>query len=162
VAPPVRVEEELQRRAPTVRSGDSCRGASVPGFAALFVAHPSDEDYIAGMSLDAPTTQALRRKLLSQCAALTQRHAVTVQGEAEMQDNRSPDWEDQASADHVEELLGQMGDRERAQLQRIVAALRRVEAGVYGTCSSCDGPIALARLEAMPETELCIDCARSA
>ena len=39
-------------------------------------------------------------------------------------------------------------------------ALERLEAGTYGVCESCGRPIAIERLEALPETRLCIDCAR--
>ena len=44
--------------------------------------------------------------------------------------------------------------------QRLLRALAKVEEGSYGTCDSCGGPIAPARLEVAPESVLCIDCAR--
>jgi len=39
-------------------------------------------------------------------------------------------------------------------------ALERLEAGTYGICESCGRPIDIERLEALPQTRLCIDCAR--
>jgi DnaK suppressor protein len=51
-------------------------------------------------------------------------------------------------------------DRSRVELQRVDAALRKVDDGTYGTCEGCGGPIALERLEALPWAPLCIDCAR--
>nr|WP_237688007.1 TraR/DksA C4-type zinc finger protein [Sneathiella sedimenti] len=42
----------------------------------------------------------------------------------------------------------------------IKAALERIEAGNYESCSSCGEQINEARLEALPYTTLCISCAR--
>jgi len=44
---------------------------------------------------------------------------------------------------------------------RIDAALRRLEAGVYGDCSQCDAPIAAERLRAMPFAVRCTECEAS-
>lgn len=43
-------------------------------------------------------------------------------------------------------------------LHRVDAALERLDAGRYGICVSCGGPIASARLEALPAAEMCIGC----
>ena len=45
-------------------------------------------------------------------------------------------------------------------LGEIEAALKRIEEGTYGTCTNCDRPIAVERLEALPWATLCIDCQR--
>ena len=45
-------------------------------------------------------------------------------------------------------------------LGEIEAALLRIEAGTYGTCTNCGGEILAARLEAFPWASLCIDCRR--
>jgi DnaK suppressor protein len=44
--------------------------------------------------------------------------------------------------------------------EKLQRALAKVEEGSYGRCDHCGGPIAPARLEAAPESVLCIDCAR--
>jgi RNA polymerase-binding transcription factor DksA len=51
---------------------------------------------------------------------------------------------------------------EAAAVERIDATLRRAHAGRYGTCERCQSEIELERLEAAPETSLCIDCAETA
>lgn len=51
--------------------------------------------------------------------------------------------------------------RRKIEIQKITAALRRIESGAYGHCQQCDEPIALPRLEFDPATPLCIDCATS-
>lgn len=48
----------------------------------------------------------------------------------------------------------------RASLVSIEEALERIERGEYGVCQSCGAPIAAARLEALPATSTCLDCAR--
>ncbi len=50
----------------------------------------------------------------------------------------------------------------RAALHDVLDALRRMEAGCYGTCSHCLGPIELERLEILPQVALCMRCQRAA
>jgi len=51
------------------------------------------------------------------------------------------------------------GRRRTLELQRIAAALGRLEAGDYGYCVRCDEAIAIPRLELDPAATLCITCA---
>ncbi len=44
-------------------------------------------------------------------------------------------------------------------LYQVERALFRMEEGSYGVCRECGKPIDEARLEAIPYTRLCIDCA---
>jgi DnaK suppressor protein len=55
-----------------------------------------------------------------------------------------------------------MNRRRKIELQKIAAALQRIEAGEYGYCLSCEEPIARARLEHDPAAPLCIACASAA
>jgi DnaK suppressor protein len=48
--------------------------------------------------------------------------------------------------------------RESRELQLIDDALHKIDGGEYGTCGECGGSIAMARLEALPFAEFCIDC----
>lgn len=51
-----------------------------------------------------------------------------------------------------------------AALRRLAlarAALERLDAGEYGECAGCGEDIALARLEAAPESALCVVCQTS-
>ena len=45
------------------------------------------------------------------------------------------------------------------RLKLVEAALTAMDDGDYGECRRCDMPIELGRLEARPETTLCIECA---
>ena len=49
----------------------------------------------------------------------------------------------------------------RSRLEAVDRALDRIAAGTYGSCRRCGGTIAADRLEARPEAEHCIHCARA-
>jgi DnaK suppressor protein len=44
-------------------------------------------------------------------------------------------------------------------LDRTERAIAKLDAGTYGTCDGCGTPIPPARLRAMPDSVLCIECA---
>ena len=44
----------------------------------------------------------------------------------------------------------------RDQLRELDAAVERVDAGTYGICETCGGPIGAARLEARPTSRTCV------
>ena len=56
-------------------------------------------------------------------------------------------------------MAQESAQRRAAALQKVEAALRRLDAGQYGLCQRCDQPINPRRLEADPTAVLCIDCA---
>lgn len=51
-------------------------------------------------------------------------------------------------------------ENEQGTLDLINEALVRIAEGTFGSCVACQGPIAKPRLEAIPYTRHCIDCAR--
>jgi RNA polymerase-binding protein DksA len=56
------------------------------------------------------------------------------------------------------ELSIASGENER--LRMIEEALERIEEGTFGKCVTCGNDISVERLEAIPYTRLCIECAR--
>jgi len=54
-----------------------------------------------------------------------------------------------------------VGDSLETALARTERALAKLADGTYGTCDTCGKPIALARLQAMPDGVLCLACAAS-
>ena len=46
----------------------------------------------------------------------------------------------------------------RGHLADVDKALRKFEKGTYGSCDICGQPIAQARLEALPQARLCVNC----
>lgn len=55
--------------------------------------------------------------------------------------------------------IGAIVTQVRHHLAELDAALDRVDAGTYGTCESCGGPIGDVRLDALPAARTCIACA---
>jgi DnaK suppressor protein len=55
--------------------------------------------------------------------------------------------------------IGALVQQVRRHLDEVDAALVRVDAGTYGACERCGGPIGEARLEALPAARTCIGCA---
>ncbi len=52
-------------------------------------------------------------------------------------------------------------ETEEDTLGLIESALERIDEGSFGQCIECDGPIAKARLNAIPYTPVCIKCAEA-
>jgi DnaK suppressor protein len=46
-------------------------------------------------------------------------------------------------------------------LDRTERALAKLDEGSYGICDGCGGPISRGRLNAMPDSVLCLDCSAS-
>jgi RNA polymerase-binding transcription factor len=67
-----------------------------------------------------------------------------------------------ASATLHREIDYTLGENSGQVLAEIDAALKRIEAGTYGTCQACGTEIPVARLEIHPWAALCIDDARKA
>ena len=70
------------------------------------------------------------------------------------------DWEDAASERQEDEVLSALGHSDQAEIRRIDAALARIEAGEYGECVQCGKKIPEKRLELLPDTPFCANCAR--
>lgn len=73
----------------------------------------------------------------------------------------SADWSEQAQERQNDEVLDAIGNESETELARINRALERLREGAYTTCSRCGEDIDLRRLEAVPYTDLCIDCANA-
>ncbi|SFT94757.1 transcriptional regulator, TraR/DksA family [Geodermatophilus amargosae] len=98
-------------------------------------------------------------------AALAQIEALTREFDAIVAASRA------SNADDEHDPEGATIAFERQQVAALLAAARRrladvdaavtaVEAGTYGRCESCGGPIAPERLAARPSARTCITCAR--
>lgn len=63
-----------------------------------------------------------------------------------------------ASETFEQELSLDILERTQEELRNIADALERIENRSYGLCNDCGQMISIARLEAMPAAEFCIDC----
>jgi DnaK suppressor protein len=69
-----------------------------------------------------------------------------------------PDEMDLASSEYLQSFQFRLRGREKTFLKKIDLALAKIDAGTFGICEECDEPISMKRLEARPETTLCIRC----
>lgn len=103
-----------------------------------------------------------RERLLARRAQLLHRFRYASELADELAGDRTVEVIDRANDHWDAHVLSKLGDAETKQLSAVMAALRRLAAGTYGTCLRCQRPIAAARLDALPEAPVCAECARYA
>ncbi len=102
-------------------------------------------------------TDAERRtQLEARRAELTHRMQAV---ESELESHNTRDWEDGAIEREQDEVLEGMGLSAQAEMGRIDAALERIESGEYGSCTVCGARISEERLDLLPFTPFCRNCA---
>jgi DnaK suppressor protein len=69
-----------------------------------------------------------------------------------------PDEMDLASSEYLQSFTFRLRGREKTFLKKIDHALAKLDDGTFGICEECEEPISSKRLEARPETTLCIRC----
>ncbi|MGE0871336.1 MAG: TraR/DksA family transcriptional regulator [Kofleriaceae bacterium] len=69
-----------------------------------------------------------------------------------------PDEMDLASSEYLQSFEYRLRGREKSLLTKLDLALKKIDDGVFGVCEVCEEPIGKKRLEARPETSLCIKC----
>lgn len=72
--------------------------------------------------------------------------------------NDLPDEMDLASSEYLQSFTFRLRGREKVFLEKIERALAKIKDNNFGNCEECDEEISLKRLEARPETSLCIKC----
>jgi RNA polymerase-binding transcription factor len=104
--------------------------------------------------------QHMRTLLLARREAILEREAAT-------KDARDPVELDQSRIGRLSRMDALQGQamaqdaerRRKIELQKIDAALERIEAGEYGSCVNCGEEIPKARLDFDPAVASCVDCA---
>jgi DnaK suppressor protein len=82
----------------------------------------------------------------------------TLEEDMTLDANDLPDEMDLASSEYLQSFTFRLRGREKVFLDKIERALRKIEEGTFGTCEECSEEITVKRLEARPETTLCIRC----
>jgi DnaK suppressor protein len=72
--------------------------------------------------------------------------------------NDLPDEMDLASSEYIQSFEFRLRGREKSLLSKLDLALKKIDDGTFGICEICEEPIGKKRLEARPETSLCIKC----
>ena len=79
-------------------------------------------------------------------------------GSSNVSSQASGDSADAAMDSVHSEMRSQLAEKESQELTDINNALHKMETGEYGLCEECGMPIAIERLEAIPDAELCLKC----
>lgn len=78
---------------------------------------------------------------------------------AELDSHEAKDWEEMATERETDEVLEDLGNSAQMELRTIDAALKRVEEDEYGYCVTCGAQISEERLDLLPATPFCRNCA---
>lgn len=101
--------------------------------------------------------ESIEARLRRQLAEVTGRIASI---EDELRHEIDDDFAEQAVDRADDEPLEGVERTLRDEARDIEHALARLASGEYGRCAACGEAIGSARLEALPTTSLCIDCAQ--
>lgn len=102
------------------------------------------------------TIEERRKTLTDRLAELEARlHGI----EEELDSHNSKDWEELAVEREEDEVLERMGTSGQAEIRMIKAALQRMDDGEYGYCVKCGDEILPERLDVVPYTPFCRNCA---
>ncbi len=85
--------------------------------------------------------------------------ARMVEIDAELDTHQAKDWEEMATEREGDEVLEDLGLSAQSEIRMIEAALGRMEAGEYGDCVQCGDRISEERLDLIPATPFCRNCA---
>lgn len=79
--------------------------------------------------------------------------------EAALEATPNPDSEERATEREGDEVLEGLGAAELRERRMIEAALARIDEGTYGFCTKCGEQISEERLDLLPYTPFCRNCA---
>jgi RNA polymerase-binding transcription factor len=102
--------------------------------------------------------QKFKESLEAKRTEIIKRAEQTLQQDMSLDTDDFPDEMDLASSEYLQAFTFRLRGREKVFLSKIQKALERIENGTFGMCEECDEPISIKRLEARPETTLCIRC----
>ena len=99
-----------------------------------------------------------RKRELRRRLSELERRLDVIEGDLEAPHSR--DWEEAAVEREGDEVLEDLGHAGTAEIAQIRAALERIAAGEYGYCMICGEEISSERLDVLPATPFCRNCAK--
>lgn len=102
--------------------------------------------------------QHARQRLLTIRAELEAR-LVRTHKHLHREEALSPNFHEQAIETRNDAVVNVLEDAAQVELRKLDHALLRLERGDYERCSNCSKAIGAQRLEALPWTDVCINCA---
>lgn len=106
-----------------------------------------------------PTSDQIRQRLEQEQQRLVSLVERTSKNLYRREEPYSADFAEQAVEVENKEVVERLDEDGKRQLAEIRHALGRLDDGNYGLCESCGEEINEARLEVLPATRYCVDCA---
>ncbi|MBP8811893.1 MAG: TraR/DksA C4-type zinc finger protein [Kofleriaceae bacterium] len=144
-----------------------CHDSTSPlWYAAFSLDQPLAQGNDVSTNSAAATAKPLTKKELQKFKELLEekRRAVVDRARQTLTENMMldpsdlPDEMDLASAEYTQSFEFRLRGRDKSLLSKLDLAIKKIDDGTFGNCESCDEPIGKKRLEARPETSLCIRC----
>jgi DnaK suppressor protein len=108
--------------------------------------------------MDQRKIKSFREKLLLKKQQILETFTKNKSYGMEADGEATQDVADKAANSYTKEFLFSLSSSERDLLQQVDAALARIADRRYGVCASCEDPMNLKRLEAVPWARLCRSC----
>jgi len=106
--------------------------------------------------MEAAKVKKFEKRLSDRLRELTERLEKI---EDDLDQPSDPDAEERATEREGDEVLEKLGTAGLAEITMIKSALARVKDGTFGLCVVCGEQISEERLEVLPYTPKCRDCA---
>jgi RNA polymerase-binding protein DksA len=104
-------------------------------------------------------TRLIRQRLMKHRNLLLARYRSELERIDEQLDSVESEPVERATEFWDTQVLSRLGDTDARMLREVVEAVRRIDEGTFGSCTTCGEPISEARLDAVPTALLCIGCA---
>ena len=110
------------------------------------------------MTLSKEKLKWFKETLEAKRAQILENAQNTLADEMTLDADDLPDEMDLASSEYLQSFTFRLRGREKFLLEKVEHALEKIADNSFGLCEECGEEIALKRLEARPETNLCIRC----
>ena len=107
--------------------------------------------------MNAKMKEYFRQILINRKDELLKESSQTLNNLQNVENSAKPDLTDRASDEIDRTFELRTRDRERKLINKIEAALKRIEDGTYGYCEETGEPISLKRLQARPVATLSLE-----
>ena len=111
-----------------------------------------------GTGLKKKDLKRFREILLARKKEILRNAQRTLSEDMTLDQDDLADEMDLASSEYIQSFTFRLRGREKTFLSKIDHALAKIGEGTFGICEECGEPISVKRLEARPETTLCIRC----
>lgn len=108
--------------------------------------------------MDKKTQEHFKKLLIGMKQKLTEGVERSLQDSKDEVKGGVPDINDDATRTYNRQVILNLGENERKQLEKVEEAFQKLEDGRYGVCGECGESIPVKRLEIVPFAKFCVEC----